>query len=126
MADKTSSDPPPGDESSAEEIEKIKTDLGRIEAGERLPRPTTWDEYRDGFILWLTHHWGAPDERECPVCGSTDWGIAEVVELRTSPPWPIAADSNHGVYPMGQVVCYSCGYTRLINVLFIFEMDEPE
>jgi hypothetical protein len=120
VADDDVSTPQPDQKEEAEFLARLE----RMQRGEKLPFPKTWEEYRDAFLTWLTHHWGGPKDRPCPVCDGHDWGAAEVLELRTSGTWPIPADSEHGVYPMGQVVCGSCGYTLLINVLFIF--DGPE
>jgi hypothetical protein len=88
----------------------------------RLPPPATWDEYSAGVAAWLSRHWGPG--KECPYCGSPDWQIGPVVEIRRALNWPAEEGDAGGFIPGVPVSSVKCGHIVFINALWIFEAQE--
>ena len=87
-----------------------------------LPAPTTWDEYLEGVIAWLSENWGP--EKRCPYCGSPEWQIGPVREVHGADNWPTPDGEEPGFVPLVPVTSLQCGHVVLINALWIFESQE--
>jgi hypothetical protein len=75
---------------------------------------------REAAVAWLAEKW--TQERVCPICGTSDWIIADAAQL------PLYGDSDR-MYPLIPVGCKNCSYTHLFNGIYmgvITDADPPE
>ncbi|WP_155918451.1 hypothetical protein [Marmoricola sp. URHB0036] len=82
-------------------------------------RADNQDERRSGererAIAWLDEKWTG--SRACPICGTVQWTITEAVEIR---PWEegnLVFSGGSGTYPLFQLICNNCAFTRLFNAV---------
>ncbi len=60
-------------------------------------------------LEWVKRKWG--QDRRCPVCNFSDWGIGQSVGLKGYPGDPFGAT----VFAVIPVVCQNCGNTELLS-----------
>ena len=67
--------------------------------------------------------WGDVDRR-CPICGSTDWLLADHIVQ------PLTLDQNRRIafggdgYPFVMLISETCGYTMFLNAVIV-GLDPP-
>ena len=68
-------------------------------------------QQREAAHRWIKEKWTLPEN--CPLCGTIDWTILDLSELRQYAPGYVSPV----VYPVIPVMCDNCGYTRLLNAV---------
>lgn len=114
-------------ELSDDEREAVKAAMELLEGGGRLPAPSTWTALVVGVTAWLELRWSNPDgsAKSCPACGSDEWLLGQVLGLSSDPRWPAPPGNGYGSYPFLQLGCQSCGDTAFLDMLLVFEPQEP-
>ena len=68
----------------------------------------------DKLIAYLDHKWG--HDRACPMCGTTQWNIADrLFELMDFVPNTLAVGGP--VLPVAAVTCMNCANTVFVNAI---------
>ena len=76
-------------------------------------------------LAWLNEHWTMP--RGCPICGSSDWQVGQVGEIRQYNDGNlILGGPGGGVIPTFPVVCTTCGYIHLFSALLTGVVDKRD
>ena len=82
-------------------------------------------EHHENPILtrWLVHKWG--EQKECPMCGGTEWAVSDNVLLL-----PLRDERMHShlkrSLPLYVVTCETCGNTVLLNTQVIKRISTDE
>src|SRR4051812_6812671 len=77
-------------------------------------------ERRDGTIKWLEAHW--TNSRECPICSTAMWNIANVAEM---PEFLPDTPPTGQIYPLVPIMCSNCGYTIFFNAVHMGLLPPP-
>lgn len=117
-------------DASSTMLETVQAALRAINAGERLPAPKTWQEYAAGVVVWLNLRWhpdGKPNDDgpyRCTVCGSNDYVFSQAISLESDSRWPSGTEGQ-GTFPCAQIECKRCGQVQLLDLLLVFEPQQP-
>lgn len=65
---------------------------------------------RDAVLEHLSKKW--TKDRECPICGVSDWMIGDLAQLNLYAEWK-------QIYPVVPVVCKNCAYTHFFQAISI-------
>lgn len=68
---------------------------------------------KERALEWLNDKWKGA--RLCQICGTANWTVADVVELRPYEGGNMVIGGGRGTFPVFQVICSNCGNTHLIN-----------
>lgn len=100
-----------------------------IKSGELLPPPKTWEEYAAGVVTWVALRWheepAQVESYRCVSCHSEHWVLGQAVGLASDARWPTSPGLGHGSFPYAQIQCRRCGHMRLLDLLKIFEPQQP-
>lgn len=66
-------------------------------------------------MKWIQEKW--TQSRDCPVCGSQDWGVNQIFQLEEDEGEGVISGAGIGIFPVVPVVCKECGYTFFVNAI---------
>ncbi|MBW3081983.1 hypothetical protein [Bifidobacterium phasiani] len=75
-------------------------------------------------LQWLDDHW--TKNRECPLCGTTDWALVQTFEAREYEGGNMVVGLGSQILPITPVFCRNCGYTFFINAVIAGSAIAPE
>jgi hypothetical protein len=97
-----------------------------VSRGQRLPAPRTFPELLSGVSAWMVAHWWQDDDfKPCPNCRTVNWAVGPVVSFEANERWP-SIDGRYGSFPAWRMACNTCGNTMFVNLLLIFEAQQPQ
>lgn len=100
------SDTADAEESPQAKRARERADRRAAEAAEQLAKRT---DQRERALVWMRHRF--PETKPCPECDANQWSVTEPVAL-----YPLEGGAlGSTVYPVVQVICGNCGFTKLFN-----------